>query len=161
MPAAESMNHCALWTIGIRVSIRPGPRQPFSAVSVQTPSKDTIFILLCRHRSITLSGCTVETGTLPRILARNTLLCSSCSHSMRGARDNRRVPLEGWRPNDPCTFVYPDSSFTNTRPAGSEYSIVELRKFEQNHHGALVGFCWVRECSVRVFYQQRSWQLTI
>jgi len=45
--------------------------------------------------------------------------------------------LEGWRPNDPRTFIYLDRLFTNTRPAGSEYSIVEVGKLEQDHHGAL------------------------
>lgn len=75
---------------------------------------------------IILCGSAVEIGALPKTLAGNTLLYSSRGRSMKSARDDHRIPLEGWRPTDPCTFVYSDGPFTETHPAGSEYSIVEM-----------------------------------
>ena len=64
-------------------------------------------------------------------------------HSMKSARDDRRVHWEGWQPNGPRTFSYVDDLFTNIRLAGSDYSVVEIGRFRDNSHGAFVVFLWI------------------
>jgi len=72
--AAESVKNCG--PSGFERSIRPELRQPFSVqiFRSQTPSKDNIFILLCRHRSTPLSLYCWD-GNAPGNLSGNALLC--------------------------------------------------------------------------------------